>query len=167
MAKKQNKKTHHATTRLRIFKALVAVKKVLFRGFSHSIGVCLFVYFFMSFFLWHRIVFLFYLLQGEEGSGKYFPLSSSLERKDLYKCQHSSSLISSIKKRNLAIFERPSLPQLGFEPETSGALVYCSTKWAIKAWWKVKLLWSVCLRSDCFAIAAATEAALGTTFFGK
>ena len=84
--------------------------------FSHSIHVCLIVYFFMSFFLWHRIVFLFYLLQGEEGSGKYFPLSSSLERRDLYKCQHSSSLISSIKKRNLVIFEGASLAQPGFEP---------------------------------------------------
>ena len=50
--------------------------------FSHSMGVCLFVcLLFMSFFLWYRIVFLFYLLQGEEGSGKYFPLSSSLERR--------------------------------------------------------------------------------------
>ena len=32
-------------------------------SFSHSIQVCLIVYFFTPFFLWHRIVFLFYLLQ--------------------------------------------------------------------------------------------------------
>ena len=37
---------------------------------------------------------------------------------DLYKCQHSSSLVSSIKKRIFVIFERVPLPQPGFEPGT-------------------------------------------------
>ena len=34
------------------------------------------------------------------------------------KCQHSSSLISSIKKRNFVIFERVPMAQPGFEPGT-------------------------------------------------
>ena len=37
---------------------------------------------------------------------------------DLYKCQHSSSLVSSIKKRIFVIFERVPLSQPGFEPGT-------------------------------------------------
>ena len=36
----------------------------------------------------------------------------------MFKCQHSSSLVSSIKKRIFVIFERGPLPQLGFEPGT-------------------------------------------------
>ena len=34
------------------------------------------------------------------------------------KCQHLSSLISSIKKRNFVFFERVPMTQLGFEPRT-------------------------------------------------
>ena len=37
---------------------------------------------------------------------------------DLYKCQHSSSLVSSIKKRIFVIFERVPLLTPGFEPGT-------------------------------------------------
>ena len=85
------------------------VATILFKSFSHSICVCLFAHFFMSFFQCHRIVFLFHLLQGEDYCAKYFPLSFSLERRDLYKCHQSSSLISSIKKRTLIISERASL----------------------------------------------------------
>ena len=35
------------------------------------------------------------------------------------KCQHSSSLISSIKKRTFVLFERASLPEPGIEPGSS------------------------------------------------
>ena len=39
---------------------------------------------------------------------------------DLYKCQHSSSLVSSIKKRIFVIFEKVPLFQPGFESRTFG-----------------------------------------------
>ena len=56
----------------------------------------------------------------------------------LTKCQHSSSLMSSIKKRILKIFERVPLAQPGFEPRTSHTADQGTSSWAIKRLLKVK-----------------------------
>ncbi len=52
------------------------------------------------------------------------------------KCQHSSSLISSIKKRIFVIFERASLPIPGVESWTSRTADQRSSYWAVERWLK-------------------------------
>ena len=53
---------------------------------------------------------------------------------DLYKCQHSSSLISSIKKRIFGIFERDPSPAKGIEHTITCFQPQRSTTWANEAW---------------------------------
>ena len=50
------------------------------------------------------------------------------------KCQHSQFTYSLLIKRNLTIFERVPMPQLGFEPGTPHIVCKCSTNWAINAY---------------------------------